>query len=110
MRKVLVHFKKLKEMLLYQGNMRYDELNRMYNMFNSDIRKNITEETKVKWNKRYKEYLPKPHKEVSKYFFSYFKFNKKYRPPHKALLNIVKVEYRGKGLFPTTGLFLRKGG
>lgn len=35
-------------MLLYQGKKRYDELNRMYNMFNSDIRKNITEETKVK--------------------------------------------------------------
>lgn len=48
MRKVLVHFNKLKEMLLYQGKMRCDELNRMYNMFNSDIRKNITEETKVK--------------------------------------------------------------
>lgn len=39
-------------MLLYQGNMRYDELNRMYNMFNSDIRKNITEETKSKMKQK----------------------------------------------------------
>ena len=73
-------------------------------MFNSDIRKNITEETKVKWNKRYKEYLPKPHKEVSKYFLVILNLIKNI-VPHKALLNIVKVEYRGKGLFPKAGLF-----
>ena len=79
-------------------------------MFNSDIRKNITEETKAKWNKRYKEYLPNPYKEVSKYFLVILNLIKNIVPPHKALLNIVEVEYRGKGLFPTPGLFLRKGG
>lgn len=80
---MLVRFKKLKEMLLYQGKKRNDELNRMYNMFNSDIRKNITEETKVKWNKRYKEYLPKPHKEVSKYFLVILNLIKNIIPPTK---------------------------
>ena len=40
MRKVLVHFKKLKEMLLYQSEMRCDELNRMIDMFNSNQKLN----------------------------------------------------------------------
>ena len=50
-------------------------------MFNSDIRKNITEETKAKWNKRYKEYLPNPYKEVSKYFLVILNLIKNIVPP-----------------------------